>query len=113
MHEYSIVRALFDRVEAEAQAHGASAVRQIRVRIGELAGVDPELLRSAYTLFRTHTICQDADLEIDAVQACWECPRCQSPIGRGDILRCPACGTPARLTSGDEIVLERVALEVP
>jgi hydrogenase nickel incorporation protein HypA/HybF len=113
MHEYSILSALLDRVEAEAQAHRASAVTRIHVRIGELAGVDPALLRSAYTLFRARTICQDADLEIDEVPARWTCPRCERPIARGDVLRCPACGTPARLTSGDEIVLDHIALEVP
>lgn len=113
MHEYSILRALLDRVEAEAQAHHASAVRRIRVRIGELAGVDPELLRSAYSLLRERSICQDADLEICTMEARWECVRCTRQIAPGEILRCPECATPARLASGDEIVLEQIAMEVP
>lgn len=113
MHEYSILRALLDRVEAEAHARNASAVRRIRVRIGEFAGVEPELLRSAYSLLRERTICQDAELEIRSVKACWECPRCARRIAHGEVLQCPECQAPARLASGDEIVLDQIAMEVP
>ena len=113
MHEYSILRALLDRVEAEAQARNATAVRRIRVRIGELAGVDPELLLSAYSLLRERSVCQEAELEIDAVEARWQCPRCARLIARGAILCCPACGAPARLAGGDEIILDQITMEVP
>jgi len=113
MHEYSILRALLDRVEAEAHARSASSVRRIRVSIGEFAGVEPELLRSAYTLLRERTICQDAELEIRAVKARWECPLCTRRIAPGEVLQCPECRTPARLASGDEIMLDQIAMEVP
>lgn len=113
MHEYSILRALLDRVEAEAYARNALAVRRIRVRIGEFAGVEPELLLSAYSLLRERTICQDAELEIQSVKVHWECPCCARRIARGEVLQCPDCRTPARLASGDEIVLDQIAMEVP
>lgn len=112
MHEYSIVRALLDRVEAEAQSRGASAVHHVRVRIGELSGVEPELLRSAYELCSERSLCAGADLEIVPVPARWVCGECGEPVPRGRILRCPACGRPARLEGGDEILLERIELEV-
>jgi Zn finger protein HypA/HybF involved in hydrogenase expression len=34
-------------------------------------------------------------------------------VPAGGPLRCPACGAPARLVSGDDILLERLDLEVP
>lgn len=113
MHEYSIVQALLQRVEVEARRYQASGVQRIRVRIGELAGVDPDLLASAYACFRERTMCRNATLDIQPVAAGWVCPRCDRPIVAGEILRCAECGTPARLTGGDEIVLERIELEVP
>ncbi len=113
MHEYSIVRALLQRVEAEARRHQASAVQRIRVRIGELAGVEPELLASAYACIRERTICRNATLDIEPVAAGWVCPRCDRPIVAGGVLQCAECGTPARLAGGDEIVLEQIDLEVP
>ena len=34
-------------------------------------------------------------------------------LDRGQVLRCSACGSPARLAGGDEIMLDRIELEVP
>jgi hydrogenase nickel incorporation protein HypA/HybF len=112
MHEYSIVAALVERVEEIARGRGAVAVHGLLVRIGELSGVETELLETAYKTFRERTICQDADMTILLVPAVWTCPRCEEPIARGSVLCCPRCAVPARLAEGDEIVLERVHLEV-
>lgn len=112
MHEYSIVRSILDRVESEARQRDASAVHRVRVRIGELAGVEIDLLRSAFEMWREESICAGAELDVVAVDAVWACPSCSAPIERGAVLRCPACARPARLTSGDEIVLDRIEMEV-
>lgn len=112
MHEYSIVQALMDRVEAEAVRRHALSVGRVVVRIGELSGVEVELLHTAYMTFRERTICQDADLEIASVPAAWVCRECGQPIERGGVLRCDTCGGPATLRQGDEIVLDRIEMEV-
>lgn len=112
MHEYSIVQALLQRVEAEARERHASSIARIRVALGELSGVDPELLSSAYGVFRERTLCHGADLEIRAVPARWVCPSCGRSLARGEALRCLPCQAPARLAAGDEIVLEQIEMEV-
>ena len=112
MHEYSIVQALLERVEAEAARRGASAVHRLHVRIGEASGVEIDLLRTAYGVFRERTLCENADLDIVPVPARWQCPRCEGEIPRGSILRCPDCSLPARLSAGDEIFLDRIEMEV-
>jgi hydrogenase nickel incorporation protein HypA/HybF len=109
MHEYSIIQSLVDSVEA---AVTEGRVRGLRVQIGELAGVDCVLLKTAYEVFREGTLCEHADMEIEQIGARWECPKCGDAIPRGAMLRCPACNEPARLASGDEIVLQRIELEV-
>ncbi|HMC78697.1 MAG TPA: hydrogenase maturation nickel metallochaperone HypA [Vicinamibacterales bacterium] len=113
MHEYSIVQALYDSVVAEAAARGAVAVHGVSVRIGELSGVDTGLLDTAWRTFRVRTICEDAAMDIEIVAARWECRVCRGAVPRGGILRCPSCGAPMRLAEGDEIVLNRVVMEVP
>ena len=112
MHEYSIVSALLERVDAEAKARHATAVHRLRVKVGELSGVETELLASAYELFRERTVCAAAELEIVPVAARWRCIECSGEIARGAILRCPRCDRPARLAEGEEIVLERIEMEV-
>ena len=113
MHEYSIVEALLTRVDAEARARGATAVHRLTVRIGELSGVEIDLLATAFATFRDRTICAHADLDVMPVAAVWTCPTCGGQIGRGSMLRCGACGVPARLMQGDEILLDRIEMEVP
>ncbi len=113
MHEYSIVSALVDQVEHQLAAHPGAIARHLRVRIGELAGVEIELLRTAFETFRERSVCAGAELTIVAVPAVWQCPRCARPIAAGAVLRCPDCDRPAHLATGDEIILERIEMEVP
>jgi hydrogenase nickel incorporation protein HypA/HybF len=113
MHEYSIVQAMFDQIEAHARERHAIAVKRVCVRIGASAGVDVPLLKTAYDTFRVKTICDQAPLEVDEVPARWTCPAGHGDIAAGRPLACQTCGRPARMASGDEIVLERLELEVP
>ena len=113
MHEYSIVQALLERVGVEARARRATAVHRLSVRIGELSGVEVALLTTAYETFRERTICEGAELDVQLVAARWQCPGCAQLIARGDLLTCPTCALPARLAEGDEIMLDRIEMEVP
>ena len=113
VHEYSIVQAMFDQIERTAGVHHATAVRRVRVRLGVCAGVDPILLRTAYDTFRAGTVCEDAPIEIAEIPVRWTCPDGHGDLEPGTPLTCAACGRPARLESGDEIVLDQLELEVP
>ena len=112
MHEYSLVRAMVDRVTREARARSATAVKRLTVRIGALSGVEPELFATAFTHVREGLLAE-AELYLQRSETAWECPRCESPIPSGGALVCPTCQEPARLSSGDEILLEHVEMEVP
>lgn len=113
MHEYSIISSLIDRVEREVVARPGAKVVRLVVKIGELAGVELDLLRTAFETFCVHGVCDGARLEIEAVPAVWRCPRCERAIAPGAVLRCGECNRPAQLVAGGEIVLERIEMEVP
>ncbi|MBW1879903.1 MAG: hydrogenase maturation nickel metallochaperone HypA [Deltaproteobacteria bacterium] len=113
MHEYGIVQTLLDRVLLEADSRSAISVKRLHVRIGELAGVEPELLTWAWETFREHTLCAEAVLEVETVPARWVCPGCGADIASGGLLRCPDCDMPARLEAGQEIILQRIEMEIP
>jgi hydrogenase nickel incorporation protein HypA/HybF len=112
MHEYSLVRAMLDRVEQEARARDATSISRIAVRIGAMSGVEPGLFASAFTLCR-EGILAEAQLDIRRSEAAWACPLCAAAIPAGGVLRCVSCDSPAKLLAGDEILLEQIEMEVP
>ena len=112
MHELSIVQSLLDRVQLEAEQRGAVSVKRLQVRIGELSGVEIDLLRSAFSLFERDPLVGEAELVVERVPARWSCPRCGADVGANGPPRCTTCDGPARLCAGDEIILERIEMEV-
>ena len=112
MHEYSLVRALADRVEAEARERRAVAVHRLTVAIGAVSGVEPALFETAFSLCREGVLAH-AELEIKRVEAAWVCPTCGRDVAPDGALRCAPCGEAARLSGGDELILEQIEMEVP
>ncbi len=113
MHEYSVVRSLLARIEHEAASRGAVSVHHVKLRVGELSGVEVPLLKTAFVMARERTVAAEADLEVVAVAARWRCPECENELQRGAVLRCPICSIPARLIEGADLLLESLELEVP
>lgn len=113
MHEFSLVDALFDQIGDAARAHPGAQVRQVRVRIGALAGVEPQLFRSAFELLQVDRQCADAELELSFEDAAWRCGACGWRAEAGEPLQCGACGEPLALERGEGIYLDHLELEVP
>lgn len=112
MHEYSSASSLLRLAEEHAHKHGTARVLRLEICVGELAGVDVGLLETAWGLVRERSVCEGAELAVRRLPARWECSRCAAPVARGLVLRCTSCDAPARLAEGDELVLERIEMEV-
>jgi len=115
VHELSICQALLVQVAKIATDRGASAVEHIIVEIGPLAGVEPVLLKQAFTFAREGSCAGSAVLSIettDVIISCLACgARSHTPPNR---LLCGVCGGyRARIVAGDELRLRRVELRAP
>lgn len=113
MHETSLVQALFSQIAHHLRDHPRAAVREVHVTIGRLAGVEPELFRSAFDLLKPVGPAPEAALTLRAEPERWTCPLCGGPPAVGTRLRCPDCDVPVRLTGGGDVLLERLELEIP
>jgi len=112
MHEYSLVLSLIERVEEEMRRHQATAAHRIQVSVGDLSGVEAELLASAFEIARESTALRTTQLLVTRVKAHWQCTHCGQDIQGDEHLSCASCGGPARLTAGGDILFESVELEV-
>jgi hydrogenase nickel incorporation protein HypA/HybF len=112
MHELSVCQALLEQVRNTAQGHHAEAVGMITVRIGPLSGVEPDLLKQAFTIARNGPMTSMATLDIELMPVRVRCRDCdkESEV-RPNRLLCTECSSyRVDLISGDEMLLARVEL---
>ncbi|WPL19568.1 Hydrogenase/urease nickel incorporation protein HypA [Thiorhodovibrio winogradskyi] len=114
MHELSICLSLLDQVKAIAAEHRARGVTLIRLRIGPLSGVEPQLLANAYPLAAAGTIAEHARLAIDSAAVRVRCRDCGADSEASpNRLLCAACGSyRTELIAGDEMLLASLELDL-
>jgi hydrogenase nickel incorporation protein HypA/HybF len=110
MHEFAICRSVLRQVLTVAATHDMRAVGRIMLRIGPLAGIEPDLLSAAFPIVAAGTPCAGATIEIEAMPVLVHCKRCGSTsIVRLNRLLCGTCGEwRVTLMSGDEMLLASV-----
>ncbi|MEU3986289.1 hydrogenase maturation nickel metallochaperone HypA [Streptomyces sp. NPDC026672] len=115
MHEMSIALAVVDQVaEAAVRAGDVTAVRTVRLDVGELAGVVPDALTFSFELASAGTLLEGAALVTDTVPGRARCAPCahEWAVGMPPRLLCPRCdsGTTTLLT-GRELRIAAVEWE--
>ena len=113
MNEQPLIRALLKAVQQVADAHGATRVASIHVRIGESSQVEPELLSNTYQELVQDTPLKDAVLTVEHAHLEAVCNQCGNrfPIEHGHF-ECDQCGSMRlSLTGDEELLLESVTLE--
>ena len=112
MHEWSLVRALLRQVEALAEQYPDACVTQVRVRVGEFSGVEPELFKGAYEQLVPCTSIHGAELLMETVRLEAECRNCgrRFAVERFQFA-CPGCRSSLlTICGGEELTLESVVL---
>jgi hydrogenase nickel incorporation protein HypA/HybF len=113
MHELGIMQSALAAVLDQARAHQAVRVNRIVLRIGRLAGVDPEALAFAFDVVTRDTPAAGAALEIDHVPARARCVQCAEDfaVDSGWIFTCPRCSRlSGELIQGREMELSRIEM---
>ena len=112
MHEMGIANSILEGVAAELRRRPGTRAKKVGVKIGELAGVDPDALTFAFEALTIDTALATLKLEIQYVAPRSRCHACKGEFEvRNYELLCPACGSlAAECVSGDE--LEFMYLEI-
>jgi len=115
MHELSIAQAILDRVAVEAERHPTARFTKVGVRIGELAGVDPEALSFGFEVLVKDTPWDPLALEIQFLPRMQRCPGCGREFPAPDsATTCPQCGNLATLCiGGEELDIAYMEVEEP
>jgi len=112
MHELALARSLIEMVDEYAFQNGATRVKRVNCRLGELSA----MTRALYFCFESASkgsSCEGATLSIEEIPLsvfCHTCDAVKTPSGRFNF-RCPDCGFPTpKVVSGREMQLTSIEL---
>jgi len=115
MHEMGIANSILDGVAAEVRRRPGVRPLKVGVRVGELAGLDPDALRFAFEALTIDTPLVNLKLDIEFRAAHSRCRDCGHEFEvRNYELLCPACGSLSTdRISGDELEFAYLEIEEP
>ena len=113
MHEMSIATSLLDSVRTEALRFPEKHIAKVGVRIGALAGLDPDSLRFCFEVLVKDSDMEPLELDIDYRPRRHQCLVCGEPFDAAyEDTACPHCGAiDSIFLSGDELELAYLEVE--
>jgi hydrogenase nickel incorporation protein HypA/HybF len=114
MHELSLVTEIYRTARRTVDVHGPHRIEIVRIAVGELAAVEPDLLTFAWEAVTTGTPDAGSKLDVDFRPAKQTCAACGVIPERapGSWLRlCPRCQGPLGIEGGDDLVVLNVTFE--
>lgn len=112
MHEFSIADAILTKTLEISTANGGAPVERVRVLVGGLRQIVPEMLTFAFDALANNTVAHGACLEIEEAQAQVLCTNCAQVFAPAELFwSCPACGAVGgKPVAGEELILQSVTL---
>jgi hydrogenase nickel incorporation protein HypA/HybF len=110
MHELSITQGLLKIIMDEAEKHSLSKVTSVKLKIGELSGIQSEALTFCFECVTKDTPVEGATLVINRVPIKAKCLDCGNVFQADDYsFFCPSCsGFRTELIEGRELHLEEI-----
>jgi hydrogenase nickel incorporation protein HypA/HybF len=110
MHEFSMMANIFKVIEQTARANDLVKIKKVKLKIGELRQIAPDIMQFAFATVAKETIAKEAKLEIEFVPIILKCHHCAKEFSVNEnIYICPECGNVDLETlSGKEIVIETI-----
>ena len=114
MHETGVAAEILRIARGAVEGRGPGRVTAVRLAIGDLAAIEPELLAHAWEALVAGTADEGAALDVDWRPARQTCAACGDVPDRapGTWLRvCPRCGGLLRVVGGDDLDVLTVVFE--
>lgn len=114
MHELSLIANLFELLEEKAGEQNAKKIVHVTLQVGLLSGAVPELLKTAFDIYKKDTIAAEAELAIQEVPLKYQCQDCGIEMIKEDfIIVCDKCGsTRLKTLAGTDMFLLKMDIEV-
>ncbi len=114
MHELSLVTEIYRTARRAVESNGGGRIEVVRLAVGELAAVEPDLLAFAWEAVTAETPDAGSRLDVDFRPARQTCAACGDVPERapGSWLRlCPRCDGPLGIEGGDDLDVLNVTFQ--
>jgi hydrogenase nickel incorporation protein HypA/HybF len=114
MHEMGIAIEIYRTCREAVRGHGDGRIHSVRIAVGELAAVEPDLLTFGWEAVIADGPDEGAELVIAWCKADQWCAACNESKDRseGSWLRiCPDCSGTLEVSGGDELDVLEVSFE--
>jgi hydrogenase nickel incorporation protein HypA/HybF len=114
MHELSIAFSIAECASEIAATHKAAYIKNIRVEIGSLAGIDSDALQFAWPEVLQRCRLNNTTLIIEEVKATAECKKCGHTFNCTSLFElCPQCGAfDLGIKGGKELRIKNMELQI-
>lgn len=113
MHETSIAQNIIDIVNETLKAQPETRVKTVRVSIGEMIAIVPELLHHAYASLTSDTQLDNSTLDITVISISAICHSCHKEFGLNEYeFLCPHCQSAnIEVKAGNEFYVKELEVE--
>lgn len=113
MHEMSLAESILHIIEEAAHSQGFAKVKEVRLEIGALAGVEVEALRFCLDVVLKSSVADGARLELEAMPGQGWCLGCGQSVSIAVLYdACPLCGGyQVQATGGTEMRVKDLLVE--
>ena len=113
MHEMAMVSSIFNVINDKIKEYGINKVKQVKLVVGEMTGVEDYTMKACFELFAEATPVEGALLVIERIPIKVKCRSCGNEyIASNMRFRCASCGgTNINIISGKELYIENIEAE--
>lgn len=112
MHELSIAQNIVEIIQEHVPTNGLPLVKNVKLKIGELAGLVPDSLKFCFDAITEQTPMRNAVLVVEHVPFVIECRKC-GRVSTNDVgmFLCAGCGCDeTKMISGNELLVTEIEL---
>lgn len=112
MHELSLMQSIFEIVENEMKKYNLPRIDLIKIKVGELVGIEESSFRFAFDVMKEDTGLAKAEMELIYVPGEAYCSQCdlRYPVRRYRVV-CPECGSGGQIVAGKELFVESLEVD--
>ena len=114
MHEISLIRNIFNTLEAEFTLQELQGMRAINLKVGLLSNVEPTLMQNAFqAVTQAEEKYQDVQLNVELIPIEIHCKNCnENSLVENYKFVCTSCGQPNNnVVKGTELLIHQVVFD--